>query len=92
MYGDPPLSQIIHAQDTTNHVSSEVVEDQNFPYRFAVGVEYWCGMCRESIRKNAILMSLGGLHRCLIEVEDLLDGAFIFLFSRLAKGPSMPQC
>lgn len=39
MYGDSPRPQVIDAQYATNHISPQVVEYQDLPYGFAVGVE-----------------------------------------------------
>lgn len=38
VYSDAPASKIIDAKDATDHISSQIVENQHFPYRLAIGV------------------------------------------------------
>jgi len=36
MYCDAPSSQVLDSQHAADHISSQIVEDQDLPYRLAV--------------------------------------------------------
>lgn len=69
---DPPSPQVIDPQDTADDVSSEVVEDEDFPYGFPICVEDWGGFGDEAVGRGSILCGIWG---DVIEVEDALDGS-----------------
>jgi hypothetical protein len=68
-------SQIIDAHNATNDISSQVVENEDFPYRFAIFIDNWCGFRQEAVRMELMLIVIG-LGGRLIKIQDLLNGTF----------------
>ena len=42
--GHTPSPEVVHAQNTADNISSQIIKDQNLPYRVSVLVEYRGGM------------------------------------------------
>jgi hypothetical protein len=74
MYGDSPGAQVRDAEDTTNHISSQVVKDKNLPDGFAVGIEDRSGFGDEAVGEGGIVLCVCAFGRGVVEVEDLFDG------------------
>lgn len=69
MHRDAHRSQVVYSQDTANHISTEVVENENFPYRLAIRGKNRTGR-GEPIRMGVIFVCLVD---GLVQVENLLE-------------------
>lgn len=72
MDGNAASSQVAHAEDCTYHISAQVIEHQDLPYRPAVRI---CegGVIGSDAAVGAILVIARG-RLFLVEIEDFLYG------------------
>jgi hypothetical protein len=70
MHRDPPCPQVVDPQHTAYDISSEVIEDQDFPYWIPILVE-------NRGRRNsngALILAIGGLFRFVVQIQHALNG------------------
>lgn len=76
MYCDAPASQVIDPQHTAYDISTEVVEDEDLPYRLAVCVEDRGRLRYQSVCCRRLMLKLGRILRDVVEVEYPLDRCY----------------
>lgn len=69
MNGHPPCSQVVNPEHTADNISSHVIENQHFPNRIAILVEY--RSCVSESGRIVGVIFVG--RRILVQVEDLLN-------------------
>jgi len=70
---DSPRPQVAHSQHTADDISSQIVEDEHFPYRLAVGIEDGGRFVSKSVGLDAVLLCIWILLRVLVKVEHPFD-------------------
>lgn len=71
MYRDATGAQVAHAQDCTYNIPSQVIENQDLPYRPAICTRYGAAVGRDAPVGAILVFAIG--HGILIEVQDLAD-------------------
>lgn len=70
VHGDAHGSQVAHTHDAANDISSEVIKNQDFPDRVAIGIENRCHRGEEAICKS--LFTFTRVDR-FVEIENLFQ-------------------
>lgn len=73
MDGHTPRAEIIDLENTTDHIATQIIEDQHFPYGLSFGIEYWCCLRYQAIRGRRFMMVFGLTPWFLVEIEQLLN-------------------
>ncbi len=68
MYCNSVATQIINPQHAADHVSTQVIEHEHFPYGLAVRVEYGRIMENQAIGRGWIVVFVGVEVRTLVQV------------------------
>lgn len=69
MDGHPPCSQVVNPKHTADNISSHVIENQHFPNRIAILVEYRSCMSKSGRIVGVIFVG----RRILVQIENLLN-------------------
>jgi hypothetical protein len=72
VYCDPPTSQVIHLQNTADHVSSQVIKHKDLPYRLTILIEDRSGLWYQSIGCSRAIGEIERVYLRPIEVEHSL--------------------
>lgn len=73
VHGYSHRPQVADTHNTANHVSSQVIKDQDLPDGVAIGVENGCHWGKEAVCEH--LFSLASVDR-LVEVENLFERSY----------------
>ena len=74
---DAPTSQVVHTQYTADHIASQVVEDQDLPYRISIGVEYGCGLWDQAVCSAGLMLRGRYVGGRMIKVEYPLNRGYV---------------
>ena len=75
MYRDTPSTQVADPQDTTDHISSEIVKDEDLPDGFSVGIQYRCRLWREAVDSRRVIVRFCVVRRDVVKIEDSFNRA-----------------
>jgi hypothetical protein len=67
--GNSTCAQIVDPHNRRYDVATQVVKDQNLPYRHAFFIKYWHVFGREAIGVGVVL----SLRWFMVEIEELFD-------------------
>lgn len=73
VYCDAPIPQIIYPEHATDDISPQVVKDQHLPYRLAVRIQDWGGLCGQLVGCRAFVGEVGRFGRHMVQVQNALD-------------------
>jgi hypothetical protein len=76
-------TKVVDPHDTADDVSTYIVKDQDFPYRFSVRVDNGSGFRKEAV--GMIIMFVAMMNGSFVQVQYLLNGSLMSLMTVYKK-------
>ena len=73
MYSDTPAAKVANTEHATNHVSPQIVEDEDLPYWLAICIQHGSRLWYYAVGRGGIVGKVGGICGGVIKVEYALN-------------------